>query len=44
MINLNNGLISIKNSDQKYVKRPINRIITDENEVPIFCFHLLLKR
>ena len=36
MIDLNNGLISIRNPDRKYVKRTINRIITDENKVPIF--------
>ena len=33
MIDLNNGLIRIRNPDRKYVK---NRIITDENKVPIF--------
>ena len=36
MIDLNNGLIRIRNPDRKYVKRPINRIITDESKVPIF--------
>ena len=36
MIDLNNGLIRIRNPDRKYVKRPINRIITDENKVPNF--------
>ena len=36
MIDLNNGLIWIRNPDRKYVKKPINIIITDENEVPIF--------
>ena len=35
MIDLNNGLIRISNPDRKYVKKPINRIITDENKVPI---------
>ena len=35
MIHLNNGLLFIRNPDRKYVKRPINRIITDENKVPI---------
>ena len=30
MIDLNNRLIRIRNPDQKYVKRPINRKITDE--------------
>ena len=36
MIDLNNGLIRIRNPDRKYVEKPINRIITDENKVPIF--------
>ena len=36
MINLNNGLIRIRNPDRKCVKKSINRIITDENKVPIF--------
>ena len=36
MIDLKNGLIRIRNPDWKYVKRPINRIITDEKKVPIF--------
>ena len=36
MIDLNNGLITIRNPDRKYVKKPNNRIITDENKVPIF--------
>ena len=36
MIDLNNGLIRIRNPDRKYVKKPINRIITDENKIPIF--------
>ena len=36
MIDLNNGLIRIRNLDRKFVKKPINRIITDENKVPIF--------
>ena len=36
MIDFNNGLIRIRNPNRKYVKRPINRIITDENKVPIF--------
>ena len=36
MIDLNNGLIRIRNPDWKYVKKPINRIITDENKLPIF--------
>ena len=34
MIDLSNGLIRIRNPDRKYVKKPINRIIT--NEKPIF--------
>ena len=36
MIDLNNGLIRIRNPDRKYVKRPINRLKTDENKVPVF--------
>ena len=36
MIDLNNGLIRIRNPDRKYVKRPINRILTDEKKVPVF--------
>ena len=36
MIDLNNRLKTIGNSDRKYVKRPVSRIITDENNVPIF--------
>ena len=36
MIDLNNGKIRIRNPDRKYVKKPINRIIADENKVPIF--------
>ena len=36
MIDLNNVLIRIKKPDWKYVKKPINRIITDENKVRIF--------
>ena len=35
-LNNNNGLIRIMNPDRKYVRKPINRIITDENKVPIF--------
>ena len=36
MIDLNNGLIRTRNPDRNYVKKPVNRIITDENKVPIF--------
>ena len=36
MIDLNNGLIRIRNPDRKCVKKPINRIIADGNLVPIF--------
>ena len=36
MIDLNNGLIRTRNPDGNYVKKPFNRIITDENKVPIF--------
>ena len=36
MIDLNNGLIRFRNSDRKYAKRPVNRIITDQNKEPFF--------
>ena len=36
MIDLNKGLIRIRNPDRKYVKRPINRIITDESKDQFF--------
>ena len=36
MINLNNGLIRIRNPDLKYVKKPSNIIITNNNKVPIY--------
>ena len=36
MIDLNNGLIRIRNPDRNYVKKLVNRIITDENKVPNF--------
>ena len=36
MIDLNNGLIRIRNLDRKYVKRPISRIITDEKKDQVF--------
>ena len=36
MIDLNNGLIRIRNPNRKYVKKPINRIITGENKISIF--------
>ena len=36
IIDLKNGLIRIRNPDRTYVKKPINRIITDENKVPFF--------
>ena len=36
MIDLINGLFRIRNPDQRYVKKPINRIITDEIKIPIF--------
>ena len=42
MIDLNNGLIRIRNPDRKYVKKPINRILADENKVPI-CLDRKLK-
>ena len=36
MIDMNNGLIRIRNPDRKFVKNSINRIITDEKKVPFF--------
>ena len=36
MIDLNNGMIRIRNPDRKYVKKPINRITTDENKDQFF--------
>ena len=36
MIDLNNWLKTIRNSDRKHVKQPVSRRITDENNVPIF--------
>ena len=36
LIDLNNGLIRIRKPDRQFVKRPVNRIITDENKVHIF--------
>ena len=41
MIDLKNGLIRIRNPDRKYVKKPINRIITDNNKVIIFLHRRL---
>ena len=35
MIDLNNGLIRIRNPNRKYVEKPINRIKIDENKVSI---------
>ena len=36
LTDLINGLIRIRNPDRKYVKKPVNRIITDKKKVPIF--------
>ena len=36
IIELNNGLMRIRNPDRNYIKKPINRIKTDGNKVPIF--------
>ena len=33
---LNNGLIRIRNTVRKHIKRPVNRIKTDENKIPVF--------
>ena len=38
MIDLNNGLIRIRNPNRKYVKKPINIIITDENKIFLQSF------
>ena len=38
MIYLNNGIIRIRNPVRKCVKKPINRIVIDENKVPIFLY------
>ena len=37
MIDLNNGPIRLQNLDWKYVRLPINKIITDENKVPFLA-------
>ena len=36
MIDLNKGLIRIRNPERKYVRRPLNRIISDKNRIPFF--------
>ena len=36
MINFSNGLIKTRNPYRKYVKRSVNRIITDEKRIPFF--------
>ena len=36
MIDLNNGLLKISNPYRKFVKRPVNRKVTDENKIPVF--------
>ena len=36
MIALNNGLIRIRNPDRKYVKKPINRILTKKTRYQFF--------
>ena len=36
MVDLNSGLVRIRNLDWKYLKKQANRIITDENKVPFF--------
>ena len=36
LIDLSNGLIRIRNPERKYVKRPLNRIIIDENKIQVF--------
>ena len=34
-IDLNNGLIRLRNPDRNYVMQPVNRILTNENMIPI---------
>ena len=36
MIDPNNDMISIRNPDRMYVKRPVNRIKTDQDKIPMF--------
>ena len=36
MIDLNNGLIRIRNPGRNYVKQLLSKIITDKNKLPIF--------
>ena len=36
MIDINNGLIRIWNPTGRLIKRPVNRIITDENKITLF--------
>ena len=36
IIESNNGLMRIRNPDRNYIEKPINRIKTDGNKVPIF--------
>ena len=36
MIDLINGLIRIRNPYRKYARKPVNRILTDENKLQIF--------
>ena len=36
IVDLINGLTRIGNPDRKYVKRLVNRTITDENKIPVF--------
>ena len=35
-VDLNDGLINIRNPDREYVKRPVNRILTDEKTCQLF--------
>ena len=36
MIDLNNVLIGFRNPDRMYVRKPVNRIVTDQNKITIF--------
>ena len=40
IIDLNNGLIRIRNPDRKYLKKQINRIITDETRYKSFLMKI----
>ena len=35
-IDLNNAMFRIRNSERKYVNKPVNLIMAKENEAPVF--------